>query len=64
MARRLGDTAQFLVRKAQGQLIKQKGTKMLHAVTPLSSRPVFPKVWVHGKFLNRVPREGLGTSEM
>ena len=32
MARRLGDTAQFLLRKAQGQLITQKGTKMLHAV--------------------------------
>ena len=31
---------------------------------PLPSRPDFPKVQVHGKFLHRVSREGLGTSEM
>ena len=28
----LSDTAEFLLRKAQGRLIKQKGTKRLHAV--------------------------------
>ena len=33
-------------------------------VTPLSSRPVFPRVQAHGKFLLRVSRGGLGTSEM
>ena len=32
--------------------------------TPLSSRPCFLKVRAHGKFLHRVSREGLGTSEM
>ena len=31
---------------------------------PLSSWHVFPRVRVHGKFLHRVSREGLGTSEM
>ena len=29
--------------------------------TPLSSQPLFLKVWVHGKFHHRVSREGLGT---
>ena len=31
---------------------------------PLSSQPLFLKVWVHGKFHHRVSREGLGTLEM
>ena len=32
--------------------------------TPLSSQPLFLKVWVHGKFDHRVSREGLGTLEV
>ena len=31
---------------------------------PLSSHPIFLKVNLHGKFLHRVTREGLGSSEM
>ena len=32
--------------------------------TPLPSHPCFSKVHLHGQFLRRVSREGLGTSEM
>ena len=32
--------------------------------TPLPSHLMFLKVHAHGKFLHRVSREGLGTSEM
>ena len=33
----LSDTAEFLLRKAQGRLIKQKGAKRLHAVDNVQS---------------------------
>ena len=32
--------------------------------TPLASQLIFLKVHSHGKFLHRVSREGLGTSEL
>ena len=35
-----------------------------YELTPLSSQPIFLKVNLHGKFLYRVSRDGLGSSEM